>query len=67
MHLENSRVMYSIYNAETLETPINTVHHINNIATPYEKLFAGKQDTGLLHPIYVNVQGIQLYSINSLL
>ena len=59
MHLENSMVMYGIYNAETLEKLINTVHHIHNVTTPYEKLFAGKQDIGLLHPIYINTQGIQ--------
>ena len=60
-------VMYGIYNVEMLQKLINTVHHIQNIATPYEKLFAGKQDSGLLHPIYVNMKGIQHYSINSLL
>ena len=67
MYLENSMVMYGIYNAETLEKLINTVHHLNNITIPYENLFAGKQNTGLLHPIYVNMQGIQHYSIDSLL
>ena len=52
-------VMYGIYNAETLEKLINTVHHIHNVTTPYEKLFVGKQETGLLHPVYINMQGIQ--------
>ena len=36
MHLENSMVMYGIYNAETLEKLKNTVHHSHNITTPYE-------------------------------
>ena len=67
MHLENSIVMYSIYNVETLQKVINTVHHIHTITTPYKKLYEGKQDTGLLHPVYINIQGIQLYSKNSLL
>ena len=67
MHLENSMVMYGVYNAETLEKLINTVHHIHIVTTLYEKLFAGKQDTGLLHPIYTNMKGIQHYFINSLL
>ena len=40
MHLETSMVMYGIYNAETLEKLLNTVHHLHNITTPYEKLFA---------------------------
>ena len=67
MHLKNSMVMYGIYNAETLEKLINTVHCMHNITSPYEKLFVGQQDTGLLHPIYINMQGLQHYSINSLL
>ena len=41
MHLEDSMVMYSIYNAETLEKLINTVHHIHNYTSPNKKLFAG--------------------------
>ena len=36
MHLEDSMVMYGIYNAETLEKRIDTVHHIHNIITPNE-------------------------------
>ena len=67
MLLEDSMVMYGIYNAETLEKPINTVHCIHNFTSSIEKLFAGQQDTALLQPIYANVQGIQHYSINSLL
>ena len=67
IHLENSMVMFDIYNAGTLEKLINTVHHIYNFTTPYEKLFVGQQDTALFQPIYINVQGIQHYSINPLL
>ena len=67
MHLEDSMVMYGIYNAETLENLINTVHCIHNFTSPNEKLFAGQQGTALFQPIYTNMQGIQHYSINSLL
>ena len=42
MHLEDSVVMYGIYNAETLEKLIHTVHHIHNFMSPNEKLFAGQ-------------------------
>ena len=35
LHLETSMVMYGIYNAETLENLINTVHYIHNFTTPY--------------------------------
>ena len=33
MQLENSMLMYGIYNAETLEKLINTVHNIHNFLT----------------------------------
>ena len=33
MHLEDSMVMYGVYNAETLEKLINTVYQIHNITT----------------------------------
>ena len=36
-------VMYSIYNAETLEQLINIVHHIHNTTSSTEKLFAGQE------------------------
>ena len=38
MQSENSMLMYGIYNAETLEKLINTVHYIHNTATSHEKL-----------------------------
>ena len=57
----------AFYNAETLEKLNNTVHHLHSVTTPHEKLFAGNQNTGLLHPIYINMQGIQHSSISSLL
>ena len=36
MHLEDSMVMYGIYNAETIEHLINTVHYIHNTTTSNE-------------------------------
>ena len=42
IQLENSLLMHGIYNAETLEKLINTVHHIFNITSTHEKLFAGQ-------------------------
>ena len=64
IHLEDSMVMYVIYNAETLEKLIHTVHHIHNITTPNEKLF-GELNSAYLW--YVNRYGIQQYAINLLL
>ena len=37
MHVEDSMVMYGIYNAETSEKLINMLHHLHNITTPNEK------------------------------
>ena len=59
--------MYGIYNAETLEHLINMVHCIHNTTSLHEKLFTGQQNSVTLRSLYVNVQGIQHYSINSLL
>ena len=64
MHFKDSMVMYRIYNAETLEQIIiafTILHHL------MKKLFAGQQSAVTLQSLYANVQGIQHYSINSLL
>ena len=42
MHLENSMLMYGVYNAETLEKLIKTVHNIHNTTTSHERLFMGQ-------------------------
>ena len=65
MHLEDTVVMYGIYNTETLEKPIDTIYNIHNITTPNEKLFAGQLHTAYMW--YITKQSIQQYAINSLL
>ena len=40
IQLENTLVMYGVYNAETLEKLIKTVHTLHNRQSMYEKLFA---------------------------
>ena len=45
IQLENTMLMYGIYNAETLEKLINTVHHIPNTTSSHEKLTAGQQSS----------------------
>ena len=42
IQLENSMLMYDIYNVETLEKLMNTVHHIHNTTTSHKKLFVGQ-------------------------
>ena len=39
--LENSMLMFVVYNAEMLEKLINMVHHIHNTTSSHEKLSAG--------------------------
>ena len=34
--------MYGVYNAETLEKVITTVHNIHNTTSSHERLFAGQ-------------------------
>ena len=65
MQLENSMLMYGIYNAEILEKLINTVHNIHNTTSSHERLFAGQQSS--LRSLYANSLGLHHYSINSLL
>ena len=65
VHLEISMVMYGVYNAETLEKLINTIHQVHNITTPNKRLFAGKLDTSFTW--YINKNGVQHYAISTFL
>ena len=67
IQLENSMLMYGIYNAETLEKLINIVHHIHNTTSSHERLFVGQQSSLTLRSLYANSLGLHHYSINSLL
>ena len=42
MHLEATLVIYGVYNAETLEKLIKTVHTLHNRQSMYESLFTGQ-------------------------
>ena len=46
-HLEDSMVMYGMYNSDTLEHLINTVHRLHNRTTWNEKLFSGQIENGI--------------------
>ena len=50
MHLENSMLMYGVYNAETLEKLIKTVHNIDNTTTSHERLFVGQCSLSVFNP-----------------
>ena len=67
MQLENSKLMYGVYNAETLQRLINTLHQMHTTTSLQERLFAGQQSSLTLGSLYGNTVGLQHYSINSLL
>ena len=58
MQLENSMLMYGIYNAEMLEKLINTLHHIHNTTSSHKRLFAGQQSSLTLRSLYANALGL---------
>ena len=67
MQLENSMLMYGVYNAETLEKLITTENNIHNATSSHERLFAGQNDHSVFRTLYAHLLGLHLYSINSLL
>ena len=64
-HLEDSMVMYSVYNSDTLEDLIDTVHKIHNRTTWNDKLFSGQINNW--YNYYSSSSGVQHYAINLLL
>ena len=67
LKLGNTMLMYGIYNAETLEKLINTVHNNHNVTSSHERLFAGEHNPAIFRFLYTNNLGIQQYAFNSLL
>ena len=67
LKLDNTMLMYGIYNAETLEKLINTVKELHNVTSSHEKLFAGEHNPSLFRILYMNALGVQQYAFNSLL
>ena len=65
MHLEDSMVIYGIYNAEILESLIHTVHYMHNSMMEIVTLFAGQLN--MAYTWYINTPGTQHYAIDSLL
>ena len=60
--------MYGIYNAETLENLVKTVHALHSRQTLYEGLFAGQ--TSAAYKAYLQMHGtcgIQHYAVNAML
>ena len=64
IHLEDSMVMYGVYDAETLEKLITTVHWMLNFTTPNKRLFASK--CGFSFTWYLTKEGFNHSAINTL-
>ena len=60
-------LMYGIYNAETLEKLITTVHNIHKTTSSHERLFAGQHSPSIFRTLYAHSLGLHHYSIHSLL
>ena len=68
MHLENSLIMYGVYNMETLENLVKTAHDLHSCQLLVEDLIAGQKVAA--YEIYSNLQnahGVQHYMMNVLL
>ena len=67
MELDDTMLMYGIYNVETLGKLIKTVCKIHNTTSSHEKLFAGEHNHSIFRILYTHSLGLQHYSTNSLL
>ena len=64
-HLEDTMIMYGVYNSDTLTDLIDTVHRMQNFTTWNEKTFTGKLHDWM--EIYAQDKGVFNYAINSVL
>ena len=68
MHLENTLIMFRIYNAGTLENLVKTVHALHSRQTLYEGLYKGQTSTAYeAYSQMYGTCGIQHYAVNSML
>ena len=58
MKLDDTMLMYGIYNAETLEKLIKTVHKIHNTTSSHEKFFAGEHNHSIFRILYKHSLGL---------
>ena len=64
-HLEDTMIMYGVYNSNMLTDLIDTVHRMQNFTTWNEKIFAGKLHDWI--EIHSQDEGVCKYAINSIL
>ena len=67
LKLDNTMLMYGIYNADTLEKLINTVQEIHNVTSSHDRLFAGEHNPAIFRLLYTDALGIQQNAFDSLL
>ena len=67
MKMDDTMLMYGVYNAEMLDKLIKTVHEIHNTTVSHERLFAGKHNLATFRVLYAHSFGLQHFSTNSLL
>ena len=64
-HLEDTMIMYGVYNSNTLKDLIDMVHRMQNFTTWNKKTFARKLHNWM--EIYSQDEGVHNYAINSVL
>ena len=64
-NLEDTMIMYGVYNSDTLIDPVDTVHRMQNFTPWNEKTFAEKLHDWM--QLYAHDEGVHSYAINSVL
>ena len=64
-HLEDTMIMYGVYNSDTLTDLTDTVHRMHNFTALNEKMFAGKLHDWI--ELYSQDEGLHNYAINSVI
>ena len=64
-HLEDTMIMYGVYNSDTLNYLIDTVHEMQNFNTWNEKAFAGRLHDWI--ELYSHDECVHHYAINAVL
>ena len=68
MHLENSLIMYGVYNEETSSELVKTMQVLHSCQSLVEQLFAGQQVVAYrIYSKMQDIRGVQHYITNSLL
>ena len=64
-NLEDTMIMFGVYNSDMLTALINTLHKMQNTNTWKERTFAGKLNQ--MYQLYLNEEGVHNFVINSVL